>query len=304
MKVFVTGVNGQLGHDVMNELYKRGHEAVGTDVAEVYSGIADGSPVTTLPYIVLDITDTESVEKVITEIKPDAVIHCAAWTAVDMAEDDDKVALVRAVNAGGTQNIADVCKKLNCKMTYISTDYVFNGQGTEPWQPDCKEYAPLNVYGQTKLEGELAVANTLDKYFIVRIAWVFGLNGKKFIKTMLSVGKKYDTVRVVNDQIGTPTYTLDLARLLVDMVETDKYGYYHATNEGGYISWYDFTCEIFEQAGYATNVVPVTTEEYGLSKAARPFNSRLDKSKLIENGFDPLPTWQDAVKRYLKEIEY
>lgn len=304
MKVFVTGVNGQLGHDVMNELYKRGHEAVGTDVAEVYSGIADGSPVTTLPYIVLDITDTESVEKVITEIKPDAVIHCAAWTAVDMAEDDDKVALVRAVNAGGTQNIADVCKKLNCKMTYISTDYVFNGQGAEPWQPDCKEYAPLNVYGQTKLEGELAVANTLDKYFIVRIAWVFGLNGKNFIKTMLSVGKKYDTVRVVNDQIGTPTYTLDLARLLVDMVETDKYGYYHATNEGGYISWYDFTCEIFEQAGYATNVVPVTTEEYGLSKAARPFNSRLDKSKLIENGFDPLPTWQDAVKRYLKEIEY
>ena len=304
MKVFVTGVNGQLGHDVMNELYKRGHEAVGTDVAEVYSGIADGSPVTTLPYIVLDITDTESVEKVITEIKPDAVIHCAAWTAVDMAEDDDKVALVRAVNAGGTQNIADVCKKLNCKMTYISTDYVFNGQGTEPWQPDCKEYAPLNVYGQTKLEGELAVANTLDKYFIVRIAWVFGLNGKNFIKTMLSVGKKYDTVRVVNDQIGTPTYTLDLARLLVDMVETEKYGYYHATNEGGYISWYDFTCEIFEQAGYATNVVPVTTEEYGLSKAARPFNSRLDKSKLIENGFDPLPTWQDAVKRYLKEIEY
>ena len=304
MKVFVTGVNGQLGHDVMNELYKRGHEAVGTDVAEVYSGIADGSPVTTLPYIVLDITDTESVEKVITEIKPDAVIHCAAWTAVDMAEDDDKVALVRAVNAGGTQNIADVCKKLNCKMTYISTDYVFNGQGTEPWQPDCKEYAPLNVYGQTKLEGELAVANTLDKYFIVRIAWVFGLNGKNFIKTMLSVGKKYDTVRVVNDQIGTPTYTLDLARLLVDMVETDKYGYYHATHEGGYISWYDFTCEIFEQAGYATNVVPVTTEEYGLSKAARPFNSRLDKSKLIENGFDPLPTWQDAVKRYLKEIEY
>ena len=304
MKVFVTGVNGQLGHDVMNELYKRGHEAVGTDVAEVYSGIADGSPVTTLPYIVLDITDTESVEKVITEIKPDAVIHCAAWTAVDMAEDDDKVALVRAVNAGGTQNIADVCKKLNCKMTYISTDYVFNGQGTEPWQPDCKEYAPLNVYGQTKLEGELAVANTLDKYFLVRIAWVFGLNGKNFIKTMLSVGKKYDTVRVVNDQIGTPTYTLDLARLLVDMVETDKYGYYHATNEGGYISWYDFTCEIFEQAGYATNVVPVTTEEYGLSKAARPFNSRLDKSKLIENGFDPLPTWQDAVKRYLKEIEY
>ncbi len=303
MKVFVTGVNGQLGHDVMNELHKRGYEAVGTDVAEVYSGVADGSPVTTAPYVALDITDADKVERVITEvIKPDAVIHCAAWTAVDMAEDDDKVDLVRAVNAGGTQNIANVCKKLDCKMTYISTDYVFNGQGTEPWQPDCKDYAPLSVYGQTKLEGELAVVNTLEKYFIVRIAWVFGLNGKNFIKTMLNVGKKYDTVRVVNDQIGTPTYTLDLARLLVDMVETDKYGYYHATNEGGYISWYDFTCEIFKQAGYTTKVVPVTTEEYGLSKAARPFNSRLDKSKLLENGFEPLPTWQDALSRYLKEI--
>ncbi len=304
MKIFVTGVNGQLGHDVMNELYKRGHIAVGTDVAEVYSGVADGSPITTLPYIALDITNAEIVDKVITEIKPDAVIHCAAWTAVDMAEDDDKVDLVRAVNAEGTQNIANVCKKLDCKMTYISTDYVFNGQGTGPWQPDCKDYAPLNVYGQTKLEGELAVSNALNKYFIVRIAWVFGLNGKNFIKTMLNVGKKYDTVRVVNDQIGTPTYTLDLARLLVDMIETEKYGYYHATNEGGYISWHDFACEIFKQAGYTTKVVPVTTEEYGLSKAARPFNSRLDKSKLVENGFEPLPTWQDAVSRYLKEIDY
>ncbi len=304
MKVFVTGVNGQLGHDVMNELNKRGYEVVGTDKADVYSGVADGSPVTTLSYIALDITKAEMVDKVISEVKPDAVIHCAAWTAVDMAEDDDKVDLVRAVNAGGTQNIANVCKKLDCKMVYISTDYVFNGQGTEPWQPDCKDYAPLSVYGQTKLEGELAVANTLEKYFIVRIAWVFGLNGKNFIKTMLNVGKKYDTVRVVNDQIGTPTYTLDLARLLVDMVETDKYGYYHATNEGGYISWYDFTCEIFKQAGYTTKVVPVTSEKYGLSKAARPFNSRLDKSKLVENGFEQLPTWQDAVSRYLKEIEY
>ena len=303
MKVFVTGVNGQLGHDVMNELNKRGHIAVGTDVAEVYSSIVDGFPATTLPYVALDITNADKVEQVITEVQPDAVIHCAAWTAVDMAEDDDKVELVRAVNAGGTQNIASVCKKLDCKMTYISTDYVFNGQGTEPWQPDCKDYAPLSVYGKTKLEGELAVSNTLEKYFIVRIAWVFGLNGKNFIKTMLNVGKKYDTVRVGNDQIGTPTYTLDLARLLVDMVETDKYGYYHATNEGGYISWYDFTCEIFRQAGYTTKIVPVTTEEYGLSKAARPFNSRLDKSKLAENGFKSLPTWQDAVSRYLKEIE-
>ena len=303
MKVFVTGVGGQLGHDIMNELYKRGYEGIGTDIAPQYAGVQDGTAVTAMPYIQLDITDKEMVEKVITEVAPDVVIHCAAWTAVDMAEDDDKVAKVRLINAGGTQNIADVCKKLGCKMVYISTDYVFNGQGTEPWDPDCKDYAPLNVYGQTKLEGELAVANTLDKYFIVRIAWVFGVNGKNFIKTMLTVGKKYDTVRVVNDQIGTPTYTLDLSGLLVDMVETDKYGYYHATNEGGYISWYDFACEIFRQAGYTTKVVPVTTAEYGLSKAARPFNSRLEKKKLVEAGFKPLPTWQDALSRYLNEIK-
>lgn len=237
------------------------------------------------------------------QIKPDVVIHCAAWTAVDLAEDVDKVEKVRAINAGGTLHIAEACKQLDCKMIYISTDYVFNGQGQSPWTPDCKDYAPLNVYGQTKLEGELAVSQTLQKYFIVRIAWVFGLNGKNFIKTMLNVGKNHDTVRVVCDQIGTPTYTLDLARLLIDMAETEKYGYYHATNEGGYISWYDFTCEIFRQAGYSTKVLPVTTEEYGLSKAARPFNSRLDKRKLIENGFTPLPTWQDALHRYLKEIE-
>ena len=304
MKVFVTGVAGQLGHDVMNELHKRGIEGVGSDIALEYSGASDGTPVTTMPYVPMDITDREAVEKIIYEANPDAVIHCAAWTAVDLAEDDDKVEKVRAVNAAGTKNIAEACKKLNCKMMYISTDYVFNGQGTEPWQPDCKDYQPLNVYGQTKLEGELAVSGILEKYFIVRIAWVFGVNGKNFIKTMLSVGKKYDTVRVVNDQIGTPTYTSDLARLLTDMVVTEKYGYYHATNEGGYISWYDFTCEIFKQAGYTTNVMPVTTEEYGLSKAARPFNSRLDKSKLAEAGFVPLPTWQDALSRYLKEIEY
>lgn len=301
MKVFVTGVAGQLGHDIMNELYKRGYEAVGSDLAPAYSGIADGSAVTTMPYVSLDITDKAAVERVITEIIPDAVIHCAAWTAVDLAEDDDKVAKVRAINAGGTENIALVCKQLDCKMTYISTDYVFDGQGTEPWNPDCKDYRPLNVYGQTKLEGELAVANNLEKYFIVRIAWVFGLNGKNFIKTMLNVGKNHDTVRVVCDQIGTPTYTYDLARLLVDMIETEKYGYYHVTNEGGYISWYDFACEIFRQAGKSTKVIPVTTEEYGQSKAARPFNSRLDKSKLVENGFTPLPDWQDALSRYLKE---
>jgi dTDP-4-dehydrorhamnose reductase len=303
MKYFVTGVSGQLGHDVMNELAKRGYEGVGSDIAPAYGGVQDGTAVTTMPYVSLDITDKEAVEKVITDVNPDVIVHCAAWTAVDMAEDDDKVAKVRAVNAGGTQNIADVAKKLNCKMIYISTDYVFNGQGTEPWKPDCKDYAPLNVYGQTKLEGELAVANTLDKYFIVRIAWVFGKNGKNFIKTMLKVGKTHDEVRVVNDQIGTPTYTFDLARLLVDMSETEKYGYYHATNEGGYISWYDFTKEIYKDAGYTTKVIPVTTEEYGLSKAARPFNSRLDKSKLVENGFKPLPTWQDAVARYIKELD-
>ena len=303
MKIFVTGVAGQLGHDVMNEVKKRGYEGIGSDVAAEYAGIQDGSAVTKMAYVSLDITDKAAVEKTLEEIQPDVVVHCAAWTAVDMAEDDDKVAKVRAVNAGGTENIALVCKKLNCKMVYLSTDYVFDGQGETPWDPDCKDYKPMNVYGQTKLEGELAVSGNLDKYFIVRIAWVFGVNGKNFIKTMLNVGKTHDTVRVVKDQIGTPTYTYDLARLLVDMIETDKYGYYHATNEGGYISWYDFTCEIYRQAGYDTKVIPVTTEEYGRSKAARPFNSRLDKSKLVKNGFTPLPTWQDALSRYLKEIQ-
>ena len=303
MKVFVTGVGGQLGHDVMNELFSRGYEGVGSDIAAQYSGVQDGSPVCTMPYVAMDITDAEMVRSILVDIKPDVVIHCAAWTAVDLAEDEDKQDKVRAINAGGTQNIAAVCRELDCKMVYISTDYVFNGQGQTPWQPDCKDYAPLNVYGQTKLEGELAVANTLEKYFIVRIAWVFGRNGNNFIKTMLNIGKKYDTLRVVCDQIGTPTYTLDLSRLLVDMVETEKYGYYHATNEGGYISWYDFACEIFRQAGYETKVNPVTTAEYGISKAARPFNSRLDKSKLTENGFQPLPDWQDALCRYLKDIE-
>ncbi|KXU41652.1 dTDP-4-dehydrorhamnose reductase [Longibaculum muris] len=302
MKFFVTGVNGQLGHDVMNELLKRGYVGVGSDIADVYSGVADGSVVCSASYVSLDITDKEAVQKTIEEIKPDAVIHCAAWTAVDMAEDDDKVELVRKVNAGGTQNIADACKTIDAKMLYLSTDYVFDGQGIEPWKPDCKDYKPLNVYGQTKLEGELAVSSTLDKYFIVRIAWVFGLNGKNFIKTMINVGKTHDEVKVVNDQIGTPTYCYDLARLLVDMCETEKYGYYHATNEGGYISWYDFCVEFYKQYGLTTKIIPVTTEEYGLSKAIRPMNSRLDKSKLVENGFTPLPTWQDAVRRYLNEL--
>lgn len=300
MRVFVTGVGGQLGHDVMNELYKRGYESIGSDIAPQYSGAQDGTAVATMPYIQLDITDAAAVGRVLDEIKPDAVVHCAAWTAVDAAEDVENQPKVRAINAEGTANIAEICKELDCKMVYISTDYVFNGQGETPWQPDCKDYAPLNFYGRTKLEGELAVSSRLEKYFIVRIAWVFGLNGKNFIKTMLKLGETHDTLRVVNDQIGTPTYTLDMSRLLVDMIETERYGYYHATNEGGYISWYDFACAIFKAAGMRVNVLPVTTAEYGESKAKRPFNSRLDKSKLTDNGFQPLPTWQDALERYME----
>lgn len=295
MKVLVTGVKGQLGYDCVNELTKRGQEAIGVDIEE------------------MDITDSSSVNSVIKEVNPDAVIHCAAWTAVDAAEDEDKKEKVHLVNAAGTENIVKACKEVGCKMMYISTDYVFDGQGEKPWQPDCKDYKPLNVYGESKLAGELSVSSTLEKYFIVRIAWVFGKNGNNFIKTMLKAGKAHDKLTVVSDQIGTPTYTYDLARLLIDMIETEKYGYYHATNEGGYISWYDFAKEIFRQAAELKHeeyredrltVVPVTTAEYGISKAPRPFNSRLSKSKLKENGFTLLPTWQDAVKRYLKEIEF
>lgn len=313
MKVLVTGVAGQLGHDVMNELAKRNYEGVGSDIAPVYSGADDGTAVTAMPYVQMDITEKDAVEKKILELRPDVVVHCAAWTAVDLAEDEDKAEKVHQVNGAGTENIALACKKADCKMVYLSTDYVFDGQGTAPWEPDCKDYQPLSVYGRTKLEGEQAVAANLEKYFIVRIAWVFGVNGKNFIKTMLSLGKTHDQIRVVSDQIGTPTYTYDLARLLVDMIETDKYGYYHATNEGGYISWYDFTREIFRQAeemGHPEysperlTVTPVTTEEYGISKAKRPFNSRLAREKLIQNGFLPLPTWQDALARYLREIEF
>ncbi len=311
MKFFVTGVNGQLGHDVMNELSSRNYVGIGSDIAPEYSGVQDGSSVTKMPYISLDITDKEAVAHTLKETAPDVVIHCAAWTAVDLAEDTDKQDTVKRINADGTQYIASACKELNCKMIYLSTDYVFDGQGTTPWKPDCKDYKPLNVYGQSKLLGEQAVANTLEKYFIVRIAWVFGRNGKNFIKTMLTVGKNHDKLTVVNDQIGTPTYTFDLARLLVDMAESEKYGYYHATNEGGFISWYDFTKEIFRQAvalGHTeydenhVSITPVTTAEYGLSKAARPFNSRLDKSKLVNAGFTPLPDWKDALQRYLKEV--
>lgn len=301
MKIFVTGVCGQLGHDVVNELIRRGHDCIGSDIHPVYSGIDDASACTKAPYVSLDITDKEQVQNTIETIRPDAVIHCAAWTAVDAAEDEENRDKVYRINAVGPENIACAVKSVDAKMIQISTDYVFDGKGDRPWEPDDKCYAPLNVYGQSKLDGELAVSSLLEKYFIVRIAWVFGLNGKNFIKTMINVGKTHDTVRVVNDQIGTPTYTFDLAKLLSDMVVTDKYGYYHATNEGGYISWYDFCVEIYKQYGLTTTVTPVTTEEYGLSKAARPFNSRLDKSKLVKNGFAPLPPWQDAVRRYLEE---
>lgn len=304
MKVLVTGIAGQLGHDVMNELHKRGYEGVGSDVAPQYSGADDGTAVTKMDYIQMNITNSEEVTETIKKVNPDVVVHCAAWTAVDLAEEKENKDKVMAINVGGTENITKVCKELDCKMVYISTDYVFDGYGTRPWNEDCKDYAPLNVYGESKLMGEKVVSLNIEKYFIVRIAWVFGVNGNNFIKTMLKVGKKFDSLNVVNDQIGTPTYTYDLSRLLVDMIETDKYGYYHATNEGGYISWYDFACEIFKQAGYKTKVNPVTTEEYGVSKARRPFNSRLNKTKLVDNGFTPLPDWKDALSRYLKEIAY
>lgn len=305
MKVFVTGVCGQLGHDVVNEIIARGSEAIGSDIHPYYSGVFDGSPVCSVSYISLDITDTYSVNKVITDLQPDVIVHCAAWTAVDAAEEEENKKIVFAINSKGTKNIAEAAKSVGAKMVYISTDYVFDGQGTKPWKPDDKCYKPLNVYGQSKLEGELFVSSILQKYFIVRIAWVFGLNGKNFIKTMINVGKTHDTVRVVNDQIGTPTYTLDLAKLLVDMIETDKYGYYHATNSeaepDGYISWYDLCVESYRQYGLSTKVIPVSTAEYGLSKARRPFNSRLDKGKLSEAEFKPLPVWQDAVRRYIEE---
>ena len=283
MRVLVTGVKGQLGYDVVNELTKRGIESVGVDLEE------------------MDITDKEACDRVITEAKVDAVIHCAAYTAVDAAEDN--VEVCRKVNAGGTRNIAEVCKKLDIKMMYISTDYVFGGQGTRPWEPD-DERDPLNVYGQTKYEGELAIEENVKKFFTVRIAWVFGVNGKNFIKTMLRLGKERGAVSVVDDQIGSPTYTYDLARLLVDMIQTEKYGRYHATNEG-LCSWYEFACEIFRAAGMnEVKVTPVPTSGYPASKAKRPMNSRMSKEKLSDNGFERLPVWQDAVARYLKEITW
>ena len=347
MKVLVTGVAGQLGHDVMNELAQRGIEGTGTDLAPEYAGVQDGSAVTRMPYISLDITDEAAVAEAVSGAAPDAIVHCAAWTAVDAAEDEDKRDLVRRVNVDGTQNLASAAKRAGAKMVYLSTDYVFDGQGTRPWEPDDKNYSPLNVYGQTKLDGEKAVSGTLDKYFIVRIAWVFGRSGKNYIRTMLNIGKDHEELRIVSDQIGTPTYTFDLASLLVDMIQTERYGYYHATNaelsadlagfnengdrmpgecgaeeaslycfteEGtktGYISWYDFSREIFRIAASLGHeeydsahlrLIPVTTQEYGLSKARRPFNSRLDKRKLAENGFAMLPDWRDAAERYIREL--
>ncbi len=303
MKVFVTGVCGQLGHDCVNELVARGHEVIGSDISTNYIGFDDGSAVVYAPYKQLDITNRQEVEKTISEIKPEGIIHCAAWTAVDAAEEEENKTKVEQINHYGTQYIAESAKKIDAKMLYISTDYVFSGKGKRAWKPDDKDYEPLNFYGQTKLEGEQAVISSLQKWFIVRTAWVFGLNGRNFIKTMINVGKTHNVVRVVNDQIGTPTYTIDLARLLVDMIETEKYGYYHATNEGGYISWYDFCKEFYKQYGLTTKVIPVTAEEYGLSRAARPKNSRLDKAKLVASGFIPLPDWKDAVRRYLKEAQ-
>ncbi len=302
MKILVTGVAGQLGHDLMNELDRRGIEAVGTDLAPAYSGLPDGSAVTRMPYEQADLTEETSVNALMDRVKPDAVLHCAAWTAVDAAEDPENREKVQRINVGGTGNLARACKKQDCKMLLVSTDYVFDGTGEEPWDPDCKDYAPLGVYGQTKLDAEKVLAETLEKFFIVRTAWVFGFNGKNFVRTMLQLSEKHSTLRVVSDQIGTPTYTYDLSKLLADMIQTDRYGYYHATNEGGFISWYDFTCEIFRQAGKQVEVIPVTTEEYG-SKALRPKNSRLSKDKLTANGFTKLPDWKDALGRYLKELE-
>ena len=302
MKVFVTGVNGQLGHDVMNSLYYAEIDAIGSDIKESYSGVQDGSPACTMPYIGLDLTDEEKTRKVIAEEEIDAIIHCAAWTAVDAAEEPENQAIVEKINGEVPGVLARIMKERDGKLLYLSTDYVFSGEGTEPWSPDETNFSPINFYGKTKLMGEEKIREVLEKYFFVRIAWVFGLNGKNFIKTMLKVGKSHEEVRVVNDQIGNPTYTLDLAELLVDMICTEKYGNYHATNEGDYISWYDFTKEIYRQAGLKTKVIPVSTEEYGLSKAKRPKNSRLDKKKLRQQGFVPLPDWKNALSRYLEEL--
>ncbi|WP_026835952.1 dTDP-4-dehydrorhamnose reductase [Eubacterium xylanophilum] len=305
MKIFVTGVAGQLGNDILKVLDRRGDIAVGSDIVETCENIP-----TSASYVALDITDADQVRNTLLEHKPDAIIHCAAWTAVDAAEDEENREMVYAINAGGTENIAVVAREIGAKMLYISTDYVFDGEGTKPWDPDDKNYNPLCVYGDSKLKGELAVAENVEKFFVTRISWVFGANGNNFVKTMLNVGERFDTLKVVDDQIGLPTYTPDLSELLVDMIKSDKYGYYHVSNEGDYISWYDFAKEIFKVAcemGHSNysperlTVNAVSTEEYGVSKAKRPFNSRLDKSKLVKNGFKLLPDWKDALRRYMEE---
>ena len=300
MRVFVTGVNGQLGHDVLLELQQRGHEAIGSGSGSEYTAEDEGKR---CAFAQLDITNQGAVEQTLASLRPDAVIHCSAWTAVDAAEEEENKPRVYALNVSGTENLAIAARGIGAKLLYLSTDYVFSGKGIEPWQADCEDFAPLNYYGETKLLGEKAVQENCEKAFIVRTAWVFGRNGKNFVKTMIGVGKTHASVRVVNDQIGTPTYTKDLAVLLCDMIESDRYGTYHATNEGGYISWYDFCVEFYRQYGLPVTVIPVTTEEYGLSKAARPENSRLDRSKLTRNGFAPLPDWKDAMKRFLEEAE-
>ena len=306
MKIIVTGAAGQLGSDVIKEAEKRGHTVIGLD-----REMTDDLPVTDdrlrpeegeTVFRRIDITDRQGVQKVIAFYRPDAVIHCAAWTAVDDAEESGNRDAVYDINVNATRYIAEACRDARCPMMYISTDYVFDGEGVDPWDPDERDFAPLNYYGESKLGGETAIAEILDKFFVVRTSWVFGAMGNNFVKTMLRVGSTRNEVRVVCDQIGTPTYTPDLAKLLIDIIRSDRYGYYNASNEGGYISWYDFTREIYRQAGLDTEVIPVTTEEYGLSKAMRPKNSRLCKKKLVENGFNLLPAWQDALGRFLKEI--
>ncbi len=306
MKILVTGVNGQLGYDVVPQLLARGHEVIGSGTSD--QGPAWKSAGTAVrdsyEYRRMDITIKEEVDRVMEQIHPDLVIHCAAWTAVDAAEEPENYDRVMAVNAEGTRHIAEACRRGGAAMLYISTDYVFDGQGTEPWRADCEDFAPLNIYGRSKLEGEQAVRELLERYYIVRIAWVFGIHGGNFIKTMLRLGETHPALRVVSDQIGTPTYTKDLAGLLADLAESGRYGIYHATNEGGFISWYDLAVEIFRRSGQNVRVVPVTTEEYGISKAARPFNSRLDKSRLTEQGFQRLPEWKDALDRFMQELGY
>ena len=303
MKVFVTGAGGQLGCEVMNELVRRDHDCIGSDIYSEHPGINDGSLNTSMPYVSLDLTDRDAAMNVISEFDPDAIVHCAAWTAVDTAEDPQNRDAVYDINVNATKYIAEACRSTDCKLMYISTDYVFDGKGVKPWDPDEKDYDPLDYYGESKLGGEKVIAGKLDRFFIVRTSWVFGPKGNNFVKTILKAGRTLEEVRVVNDQIGTPTYTPDLARLLVDMVETEKFGYYHASNEGRDISWYDFTCEIYRQAGLKTEVIPVSTEEYGLNRAERPRNSRLCRIKLSDNGFVPLPLWQDALKRFLTNEE-